>query len=169
MAGVIAMANVQAGAVVEGRTVLFEVINPGRLQIEATITDDRPLGADATALVESRSIALTRIGAGRTEAAGASVVRFAVTESAQGLRLNQPVTVFAETAARADGVAIPRAAIVRAANGQSVVFVKLGPERLAQRVVAIEPVGADTVVVTAGVTAGERVVTEGAQLIAQIR
>jgi biotin carboxyl carrier protein len=169
VAGVIAMANVQAGAVVEGRTVLFEVINPGRLQIEATITDDRPLGAAATALVEGRSIGLTRIGTGRTDAAGASVVRFAVTEGAEGLRLNQPVTVFAETAARADGVAIPRAAIVRAANGQSVVFVKEGPERMAQRVVVIEPVGADTVIVTAGVTAGERVVTEGAQLLAQIR
>lgn len=167
--GVIAMANVQAGAVVEGRTVLFEVINPGRLQIEATITDRRALGAAATALVEGRSIPLTRIGAGRADAVGASVVRFAVTEGAQGLRLNQPVTVFAETAARAKGVAVPRAAITRAANGQSVVFVKEGPERLAQRVVAIEPVGADRVIVTDGVAAGERVVTQGAQLIAQIR
>lgn len=169
VAGVIAMANVQAGAVVEGRTVLFEVINPGRLQIEATITDGRALGAGATALVEGRSIPLTRIGAGRADAAGASIVRFAVTEGAQGLRLNQPVTVFAETATRAEGVAVPRAAITRAANGQSVVFVKEGPERMAQRVIAIEPVGADTVIVTAGVTAGERVVTQAAQLIAQIR
>lgn len=169
VAGVIAMANVQAGAVVEGRTVLFEVINPGRLQVEATISDGRALGAAATALVEGRSIPLTRIGAGRADAAGASVVRFAVTEGAQSLRLNQPVTVFAETAARVEGVAIPRAAITRAANGQSVVFVKLAPERMAQRIVAIEPVGADTVIVTSGVTAGERVVTQGAQLIAQIR
>lgn len=169
VAGVIAMANVQAGAVVEGRTVLFEVINPGRLQIEATIADGRALGAAATALVEGRSIPLTRIGAGRADAAGASVVRFSVTEGAQGLRLNQPVTVFAETAARAEGVAVPRAAVSRAANGQSIVFVKEGPERMAQRVVAIEPVGADRVIVTAGIAAGERVVAQGAQLISQIR
>lgn len=169
VSGVIAMANAQAGAAVEARTVLFEVINPGRLQIEATITDNRSLGANATALVEGGSVPLTRIGAGRADAAGASIVRFAVTEGAQALRLNQPVTVFAETAARAEGVAVPRAAVTRAANGQSVVFVKEGPERIAQRIVVFEPIGADEVLVTSGVSAGERVVTDNAQLIAQIR
>lgn len=169
VSGVIALANAQAGAVVEGRTVVFEVVNPDRLQIEATIADGRALGAGGTALVEGRTLTLSRVGAGRADLAGASIVRFAVTDGADGLRLNQPVTVFAETAARIEGVAIPRAAVVRAANGQNVVFVKEGPERMAQRVVVFEDVGADRVIVTAGVAAGERVVTQAAQLIAQIR
>jgi hypothetical protein len=112
---------------------------------------------------------LERVGAGRADAAGASIVRFRIVGDAAGVRLNQPVTVFATTSQSISGVAAPRAAVVRSANGQAIVFVKETPERIEPRVVTFETVGADRVVITNGVAAGERVVVAGAQLIAQIR
>lgn len=169
VSGSVARANVQAGGVVEGRTILFEIVDPDRLQIEATITDSRPLGPAATASVESGALQLTRVGSGSAQTPGASVARYAVASGGPPLRLNQPVTVFAQTTATAKGVGAPRAAVVRAASGLNVVFVKEGPERIAERVVTFKPIGADRVIVTAGLAAKERVVTEGAQLLSQIR
>jgi hypothetical protein len=169
VAGVIASATAQAGAVVESRTIVFEIIDPNRLQVEATITDARALGARASADAGGLALQLERAGAGRADAAGASIVRYRIIQGAESVRLNQPVTVFAETSASVSGVAIPRAAVVRSANGQSVVFVKASPERIEVRVVTFETVGADRVVITTGVAAGERVIVVGAQLVAQIR
>ncbi len=167
--GVIASATAQAGAVVEGRTIVFEIINPNRLQVEASITDGRALGQSASADGGGTALRLERVGAGRADAAGASIVRFRIVGDAAGVRLNQPVTVFATTSQSISGVAAPRAAVVRSANGQAIVFVKETPERIEPRVVTFETVGADRVVITNGVAAGERVVVAGAQLIAQIR
>lgn len=169
VAGVIASATAQAGAVVEGRTIVFEIIDPNRLQVEATITDARDLGQNASADAGGTALRLERVGAGQAQAAGASIIRYRIVEGADGLRLNQPVTVFAETSVTVSGVAVPRAAVVRSANGQLIVFVKETPERIEPRIVTFEIVGADRVVITNGVEAGERVVVAGAQLIAQIR
>lgn len=169
VAGVIASATAQAGAVVEGRTVVFEIIDPNRLQVEATIADARALGRTASADAKGIALTLERVGAGRADAAGAAIVRYRIIDGAADLRLNQPVTVFAATSTLVSGIAAPRAAIVRSGNGQSVVFVKASPERLEPRIVTFEIVGADRVVITNGLAAGERVVTAGAQLIAQIR
>jgi membrane fusion protein, heavy metal efflux system len=169
VAGVIASATAQAGAVVEGRTIVFEIIDPNRLQVEATITDARNLGPNASADAGGKALRLERVGAGRADAAGASIIRYRIVEGAEGVRLNQPVTVFAATSKSVSGVAVARAAVVRGANGQSIVFVKETPERILPRIVTFEIVGADRVVITNGVTAGERVVVAGAQLIAQIR
>jgi membrane fusion protein, heavy metal efflux system len=169
VAGVIASATAQAGAVVEGRTIVFEIIDPNRLQVEATITDARELGQNASADAGGSALRLERAGAGRADAAGASIIRYRIVEGADAVRLNQPVTVFAATIASVSGVAVPRAAVVRGQNGQSIVFVKTSPERIEPRVVTFEIVSADRVVITNGVAAGERVIVAGAQLIAQIR
>jgi hypothetical protein len=169
VAGVIATATAQAGAVVESRAIVFEIIDPNRLQVEATITDARALGARASADAGGLALQLERAGAGRADAAGALIVRYRIIQGAESVRLNQPVTVYAETSASVSGVAIPRAAVVRSANGQSIVFVKPSPERIEARVVTFEIVGADRVVITTGVAAGERVIVVGAQLVAQIR
>ncbi len=169
VAGVIASASAQAGAVVEGRTIVFEIIDPNRLQVEATITDARDLGQTASADAGGAMLQLERVGAGRADAAGASIIRYRIVGGADAVRLNQPVTVFAATSASVSGVAVPRAAVVRGANGQSIVFVKASPERIEPRIVTFEIVGADRVVITNGVAAGERVIVAGAQLIAQIR
>jgi multidrug efflux pump subunit AcrA (membrane-fusion protein) len=49
------------------------------------------------------------------------------------------------------------------------VWVKVAPERFAARPVRIAPLDGDRVVVTAGLTAGDRVVVEAAELINQVR
>ena len=59
--------------------------------------------------------------------------------------------------------------MIRAPNGEHVVFEKLGAERFMPRPVRIEPVSAYRVVVLAGVSPQARVVVRGASLIGQIR
>jgi len=50
-----------------------------------------------------------------------------------------------------------------------VVWVKTAPERFAARAVRSEPLDGLRVLVTGGLQAGDRVVVQGASLIAQIR
>ena len=64
---------------------------------------------------------------------------------------------------------VPRGAVLRGANGQLVVYVKTNAERFVQFEVRVEPLDGDTVLVVAGLEVGMRVVTEGAELLNQIR
>jgi biotin carboxyl carrier protein len=169
VSGVIANAMARAGEVVEARAMVFEIIDPQRLQVEASVSDGRALADTASADAGGVVLKLQRLGIGGVDAAGASLIRFRIVDGAGGVRLNQPVSVLATTARTVSGVSAPRAAITRSANGQSVVFVKPSPERIEPRVITFETVSAGQVVITDGVAAGERVVVTGAQLLAQIR
>jgi len=67
------------------------------------------------------------------------------------------------------GVAVPAKALVRSPANQTIVWVKTAPEHFKARVVTTEPLDGARVAVTAGLQAGERVVTQAAPLINQIR
>jgi len=64
---------------------------------------------------------------------------------------------------------LPRSAVVRAANGQHIVFEQITAERFEPREVKTEQVDADNVLVLAGIADGKRVVVQGAELIDQVR
>jgi len=83
--------------------------------------------------------------------------------------VGQPVKVIAKTSRTVAGVAVPEAAVARNSAGETVVWVHVAPERFVQRRVSAQPLDALTVALTAGVATGERVVSEGANLLAQIR
>ena len=57
----------------------------------------------------------------------------------------------------------------RSGNGEAIVWLHVEAERFEPRPVRTQPFDATRVVVAAGVTEGERVVTRGADLINQIR
>ena len=67
------------------------------------------------------------------------------------------------------GVAVPQASVARNGAGDTVIWVHVAPERFAQRRVSAQLLDAGTVALTTGVVTGERVVTEGANLLAQMR
>ena len=67
------------------------------------------------------------------------------------------------------GFAVPRTSIVRGANGQDVVFEHVAAERFEPRAVRVEPLDGERVLIAAGLEAGSRVVTEGAELLDQVR
>ncbi len=174
VSGVIARADAIAGQVVETGHVLFEVIDPRQLMVEATTTDPtiaaRLGGASLQGVPEAR---LKLLGAARSLRDGVLPITFeaASTDKAKGLPLavGQPVTVIATLNERVKGIVLPAQAVVRNAANEPIVWIKSGAERYIPQPVQYQALDAGSVVVTAGLGADNRVVVQGAPLIAQIR
>lgn len=172
VAGVIAAANVVAGQVVDARELVFEIVDPARLRIEA-LAFDAELGANVgsvTLAVGGERVPLMFIGAGRSLREQALPLSF----RAQGavlakLAVGQPVRVFVQTRQTVKGIAVPVAALMRNPANQTIVWVKTGPERFEPRTVTTEALDGISVAVTSGLQSGERVATQGATLINQVR
>ena len=178
VSGVISGANVVLGQVVDAREVLFEIVDPSRLSIEASAFDAALVDNIASASVASRSsanvegsIALQFAGAGRTLREGAIPLLFR-TEPGKGalpLAVNQPVKVVVQTKNQVKGFAVPTSAVVKSAGNQDMVWVHTGAEIFVPRTVRVAPLSGSTVSVTDGLKAGDRVVSQGAPLINQVR
>ncbi len=85
------------------------------------------------------------------------------------LAVGQPVKVYVQTRSKVEGIAVPAAALMKNPSNQTIVWVKTAPEKFEPRVVGIEPLDGVSVAVTSGLKAGERVVTQGASLVNQVR
>jgi membrane fusion protein, heavy metal efflux system len=170
--GVIARADAVIGQIVDAREVLFEVVHPARLVIEAASNDAALGGRIAAATLQgSDGILLKYQGAARSLRDGMLPLTFRV-EGAKGglpLAIGQPVTVIAHTKDKVKGIVIPAQAIVRNPANEPVVWIKSGAERFLPQPVQFRPLDAKTVIVTSGLGADNRVVVAGAPLIAQIR
>ena len=172
--GVIARADLVVGQVVEPRDVLFEVVDPARMLVEAT-TADATLGARVAgaSLQGVPDLTLRLLGAARTLRDGVLPMTFAVALVKPGtalpLAIGQPVTVVAQLRERIQGVVLPAQAVVRNPTNEPIVWIKSGAERFVPQPVQFRQLDAGTVVVTQGLSADNRVVVQGAPLIAQIR
>ncbi len=172
--GVVARTELAAGQVVEPRDVLLEVVDPARMLVEATTADatlaSRVAGASLQGLPDVR---LRLLGASRSLRDGVLPVTFAVGSARPGaalpLAIGQPVTVVARSKERIKGIVLPAQAVVRGPSNEPVVWIKSGAERFVPMPVQFRPLDANTVVVTQGLSADNRVVVQGAPLIAQIR
>ena len=168
--GVIAAANAVAGQVVEPNTIVFQIVDPGRLWIEALTFEPQSMTGQAQGLLaDGRTLALTYLGTGLADRNQAVPVHFSVTSNTVGLRAGQFVTVLATTQEERRGIALPREAVLRSTNGQSIVYEHTNAERFVVREVRVEPLDAARVLVISGVDAGKRIVTQGAELLNQIR
>ncbi|MFZ2972875.1 MAG: HlyD family efflux transporter periplasmic adaptor subunit [Ferribacterium limneticum] len=177
--GVVSAANAAVGQVVDAREVVFEVIDPQRLAVEALAYD--PLLLDglgkASAPIAGGVLDLAFVGLGRTLKDQAMPVLFRVEPPKNGAKLGelpavavgQTLKVLAQTRASQAGVAIPAAAVVRNAANESVVWVHESAERFASRKVKVAALDGHSVAVTDGLNGGERVVVQGAAALAQIR
>ena len=83
--------------------------------------------------------------------------------------VGQPVTVVAQSRQRIKGVVLPAQAVVRNPANEAIVWIKSGAERFIPLPVQFRSLNANTVVITQGLSADNRVVVQGAALIAQIR
>ncbi len=174
VSGVIARANLVVGQVVEPRDVLFEVVDPARMLVEATTADARQAARVASASLQGvPDVKLRLLGAGRMLRDGVLPLTFAASPVKAGMTLplaiGQPVTVVAQSVDRIKGVVLPAQAVVRNPSNEPVVWIKSGAERFIAQPVQFRPLDASTVVVTQGLSADNRVVVQGAPLIAQIR
>lgn len=171
LSGVIARADVVAGQVVEPKDVLFEVVDPARVLVEAT-TSDASLGTKlgAASLAGVPDVKLQFLGAARSLREGALPLTFRVAGTgALPLAIGQPVTVVAALNETVKGIVLPAQAITRSSANESVVWVKASAERYVPQPVQFRALDAQRVVVTQGLGADNRVVVQGAPLIAQIR
>jgi RND family efflux transporter MFP subunit len=170
--GVIATARVVAGQVVQAQDVLFQIVDPNSLWVEAYDYGD----SDPATLKHATAVAPGNVpmklgfqGWSRTLQQQATVLQFAITAAPASIRVGQPVTVTAQRSETASGIIIDRDAIVRGGNGESIVWTHAGPELFEPRSVRTEPFDATRVVIAAGIAEGERIVIRGAELINQIR
>jgi len=170
--GVIAATRVVAGQVVGPSDQLFQIIDPGSLLVEALVFDQiNPDAVDeATAMTGSEAaIKLKFLGRSRALQQQYSIMQFKIVETTVPLNAGAPVTVVASSGERITGIVLPRAALVQAPNGQTVVFSHKEPEVFIPRPVRFETFDGENVLVTGGIAAGEKVVVRNAPLLNQVR
>ena len=172
VSGVIASANVVAGQVVDARELIFEIVDPSRLRIEA-LAFDAALASNiggATMAVGDQRVPLIFVGASRSLREQALPLAFRAQGAAlDQLAVGQPVRVFVQTKDLVKGIAVPVASLMKNPANQTVVWVKTAPERFEPRTVTTEPLDGVNVAVTSGLKPGDRVATQGATLINQVR
>jgi membrane fusion protein, heavy metal efflux system len=168
--GVVAQASAVAGQMATAGAMVFQIVDPSRLWVEALSFDALTPAGNATArFADGRTLSLVYQGAGLADRNQAIPVQFAVQGNTSGLRVGQFLTVLAGTDAEQSGLALPRAAVVRSGNGQAIVYEHVAAERFEARQVRVEPLDGTNVLVAEGVGAGRRIVTEGAELLDQVR
>ena len=172
ISGVVSAANVVAGQSVDAREVMFEIVDPARFWVEA-IAHNAGVAAKLTKAVAvtgtGESIPLAFTGAGLSLKQQAVPLTFQVTHAEPNLSIGQPVTVILQSTVELSGIVLPASSVVRAASGLSIVWVKSEAERFEPHTVRYERLDGQRVVVLAGLKADQRVVTEGATLLNQIR
>ncbi len=169
VAGVVARADVLAGQVAEAGTTLFEIVDPARLLVEATVSD--PALASRIDSARLPGYRLTLVGAARVLRDGVLPITFhaQAEPGAVPLAVGQPVSVVALLKEKTTGIVLPASAVVRNASNEPVVWIKSGAERFVPQQVELRPLDAARVVVTRGLAPDNRVVVQGAALVNQIR
>lgn len=171
VSGVIGAANVVVGQVVEAKEILFEVIDPARLAVEALAYDPALAEgiAAASAPLPGGTLELEFVGGGRQLREQALPLLFRVKSANAPVAVGQPLKVIAQTVRTVKGAALPQAALVKVSAGETAVWVRDGAERFVLRKVSVAPLDATRAAAISGIGKGERVVTEGAGLLAQVR
>jgi hypothetical protein len=172
VSGVIASAQAVTGQVVDARELIFEIVDPQRLRIEALAFDGtlaNNIGGASLAIGEQH-VSLNFIGAARSLREQALPLNFqAQNPQALGLAVGQPVKVYVQSKQKTSGIPVPLSSLMKNAANQTVVWVKTAPEKFEPRTVTFEPLDGTRVAVTSGLKSGDRVATQGATLINQIR
>jgi hypothetical protein len=169
--GVVSAVNLVNGQEVEARETLLEIIDPKRLSVEALAYDPALVMGIQSASVPlgGGALELQFVGGGRQLREQALPLLFRVKSQNAPVAVGQPVKVIVKTSRTVPGAAVPQASVARNSAGDTVVWVHTAPERFVPRRVSAQPLDASAVALTAGVVTGERVVTEGANLLAQVR
>jgi hypothetical protein len=172
VSGVISVASLIAGQIVDAREILFEIVDPMQLWVEA-IAFDAAAVADirgATLMApDGRVVALEFIGRGAAARQQAIPLQFRIVEPPSTLTVGRPVTVTVQTPRRIEGIALHVDSVVRASNGQAIVWIHASAERFVPAFVRVLPLDSGHVVVVSGIEPDQRIVTLGANLLNQIR
>jgi cobalt-zinc-cadmium efflux system membrane fusion protein len=170
--GVIASARVVPGQVVQAQDVLFQIVDPASVWVEALVygeIDPAALGY-ATATAPGRAPFKLRFqGFSHALQQHASVVQFVVEDPPPNLGIGMPVSVIAASGEPVTAMIVPKDAVVRSANGEAMVWRHKEAELFEPRPVRVTPFDASRVIIAAGVAKGDRVVVRGSDLVNQVR
>jgi membrane fusion protein, heavy metal efflux system len=170
VSGVIAEGRPVAGQIVQSNAVIFQIVDPAKLWIEAlsfqALRDVKEASAKTAA---GNQLTIAFKGSGFADRSQSIPVHFSVETGADGLRAGEFVTVYAQTGAGKDGIALPRSAVIRAANGQDFIYEHISAERFEARPVRIESLDGERVLIAAGLDPGKRIVVQGAELVGHVR
>lgn len=167
--GVVSAAHAVAGQMVEARDVLYEIVDPKRLMVEALayVAGLAGAGSQATATLDGGTFALEFAGAGLQLREQAVPLLFRVRPPAPALAVGQPLKVRLATRDRITAVRVPRAALTGGA--EPMLWIHQEAERFVPRKITLHPLDATHVAVVAGLEPGERFVVEGAAMLGQVR
>lgn len=170
--GIISAVHVGMGETVDQSEPLFHIVDPTELWVEAAAYDPQIAvqisGADAVT-TEGRPLVLEFVGGGLALSNQAIPLRFRIAGDASGLSVSQPVTVIVHSAREVRGIPVPASSILRDTDGRSLVWERRGAEVFASRYVEVRRLAGDRSIVLSGLSGGLRVVTEGAQILSQVR
>ena len=168
----LALSHVVAGQVVQAQDVLFQIIDPQMLWVEAydyAGVNPAKLGQATAVADDNTAMKLSFEGWSRTLQQQATVLQFAIVNPPPSIRVGQPVTVTAQQSETTTGIVIDRDAVVRGNNGETIVWRHADPELFEARTVRTQPFDATHTLIEAGLDTGERIVNRGAEMINQIR
>ena len=197
ISGVVSKTAVSVGEVVEPKQLLFSLQNPTAWWVEAKAFT-LPNGLNAESQVSARTLDASAVSAQATKGQSLSLqyvghsqemqqqsiaLWFKVASSAnagidnttaQPLVAEQPIEVLLPQGAAIEGIAVPKAALLKLDDGQQALWVHTEPEQFQLVRVATLPLDVDRVLVTSGLQSGglqsgARVVVQGVQLLAQVR
>lgn len=168
--GVIAVSNAVAGQMAEPNSVIFQIVDPAKLWVEAMSFEPQSMAAEASVqLSNGHTLDLVYIGTGIAGGNQSVPVQFSIRGDIKSLRAGQFVNVLAKTGEERRGIALPRASVLRGGNGQSIVYEHTNAERFMPREVRVEPLDGERVLAVSGIEPGQRIVVQGAELLNQIR
>jgi membrane fusion protein, heavy metal efflux system len=170
VSGVVAEGIAVAGQIAQPNAVIFHIVDPSRLWVEALSFDTIGGAEEAFARTAAgRSLPLSYQGSGFADRSQSIPVHFAIQGDVGGLRVGQFVTVLVVTDEKKEGIAVPRSSLVRSTNGQDFLYEHVAAERFRARQVRVEPLDGERVLIAAGIGPGKRIVTQGAELLDHLR
>ncbi len=171
VSGIISASYVVAGQVVDGKELLFEIVDPERLAVEALAYDVSLVStiSGASAWAADLPLDLKFMGGGRQLREQALPLLFGITSRNALVAVGQPVKLIVRTTRRTRGVTLSRQAVTKTSTGDAMVWVRVGADRFVARRVKVKPLDAANVAVTEGLKDEEQVVVEGANLLSQVR
>ena len=172
VAGVVSSMRAATGQVAEARETLFEIIDPQKLWVEAVAYDMELTGqiAATSGLTSNGTpVKLSYLGSGWQLKEQAVPLQFRLEPPLPALSVGEVLKLVVQTRKNLSGVALPATSVVKTLGGETMVWVKQSAERFAPRKVIAQDLDNERMAITSGLKNGERVVTQGAALLSQIR
>lgn len=172
VSGVIARAEVRVGQVVEARQILWEIVDERRLWVEAewfgAMPPDQIEGATALRN-DGTAMPLIFEGSGWSLSGQSTPVQFRIERPIDGVRIGERLTVLVREDVGAEGMLVPKSALVRRPNGETGVWAATSAELFESHKVRWKAVDGHVIAIEAGLPEGARVVIGGAPLLSEIR